>query len=468
MAQKKNQTITSLVDNYTSYHFSEIKTNRFRHSRLMDALFTFESNPLFKIDELGKSEEGRSIKGITYGEGKTKVLLWSQMHGNESTATRAILDILHFLSANDSLNPLREQLSKTLTLEFIPMLNPDGSERFQRRTSTEIDMNRDAKALQTPEGRILESEVNRFKPHFAFNLHDQRRFYNVTGTGVPSSMSFLAPAYEPGRKINATRKKSMQIIAGMNKVLQKLIPGRVGLYDDTYSHRSFGDNIQAKGISTILVESGWMHNDMEKEGIRKLNFISILYALELIASDGFSEIKVDEYQKIPAIDTKLFDVLISNASLSGKSISKLDIGINRTEHLLEHPEYFAKGQIDDLGDLSSFFGFETIDAKGLTIVPGRSVVLESYDQLSMVTVKRWLRQGVLFVVTKDIPFEKHVPYPINIVHPRKLPMLQKPVFEGSADFLMVDKSNKIRHIVMNGFPMTPSKPLSNVNGLVIA
>ena len=35
---------------------------------------------------------------------------------------------------------------------MVPMLNPDGAERFQRRNAQGIDINRDALLLQSPEG----------------------------------------------------------------------------------------------------------------------------------------------------------------------------------------------------------------------------------------------------------------------------------------------------------------------------
>jgi len=53
------------------------------------------------------------------------------------------------------------------------MLNPDGAERFTRRTAQMIDMNRDASALATPEAKILKSTHDMYQPEYGFNLHDQ-------------------------------------------------------------------------------------------------------------------------------------------------------------------------------------------------------------------------------------------------------------------------------------------------------
>lgn len=453
---------------YPKYYFNEINTNRFTHKSFISGLSSFENSPQLSIATIGYSEEGREIKKITCGTGKTRVLLWSQMHGNESTATRAILDLLNFLVADDEFNTFRKKVLSELTLQFIPMLNPDGTERFQRRTSTEIDMNRDAVALQSAEGKILDKVVTDFKPHIGFNLHDQRRFYNVKETAIPSSISFLAPAYNQAREVNKSREKAMQLIAGMNQLLQTYIPNGVGLYDDTYSYRSFGDAIQAKGVSTILVESGWLANDMEKEAIRKLNFTALLGAFDMIASNSYTNFSKDDYIKIPDIDTKLFDVLIKNVKRGLNSNSKVDIGISRTEHLLKHPKYYSTGKVDDIGDLSAYYGFDELAINGLTAIAGKTTHINALENISMLSAKRLLKQGIIYIITEDTPFENHVPFPINIVHPRKLNRIQMLVFEGLANFLLIDKNKKLKYIVMNGFLVAPNKIDSTINGVVIS
>ncbi|MGI9542228.1 MAG: M14 family zinc carboxypeptidase, partial [Cyclobacteriaceae bacterium] len=70
---------------------------------------------------IGKSVEQRNLYRVSAGIGKTQVLLWSQMHGNEPTATMALMDIFRFLDSD----PLANKLLQNLRLHFIPMLNPD-------------------------------------------------------------------------------------------------------------------------------------------------------------------------------------------------------------------------------------------------------------------------------------------------------------------------------------------------------
>ena len=89
---------------------------------------------------------------MEWGKGKTKVFLWSQMHGDEPTATSALIDMFAFLQKNRGKIGWVKKFEETLTIRAVPMLNPDGSELFQRRNLQSIDINRDALDLKTPEG----------------------------------------------------------------------------------------------------------------------------------------------------------------------------------------------------------------------------------------------------------------------------------------------------------------------------
>ena len=48
---------------------------------------------LFRMEQIGESVEGRSINHVQVGSGSTRILLWSQMHGDEPTATSALFDL---------------------------------------------------------------------------------------------------------------------------------------------------------------------------------------------------------------------------------------------------------------------------------------------------------------------------------------------------------------------------------------
>ena len=188
----------------------------------------------------------------------------------------------------------------------------------------------------------------------------------------------------------------------------------------------------------------------------------------MVVDNSYTKYSVEDYEAIPPIDTKLFDVLIKNVSIGDKSDAKVDLGVNRTEYLLEAPNYYSIGLLEDLGDLSAHYGFETVKTKGLKVVQGKSILVDSLEELSIISVKRLLRQGILFLITQDIPFEPHVPFPINLVHPRKIKEVQAIQFDAKANFLLVDsKSGQIKYIILNGFAMKPNQINISINGLVL-
>jgi hypothetical protein len=129
---------------------------------------------LFKQRTAGTSSEGRPIRLLSLGSGPTPVLLWSQMHGDEPTATRALLDIFSIVRRERDHEIIRTILSQC-TLYILPMVNPDGAERFSRRTALGIDMNRDALALRTPEAAILKSVRNKYNPRWAYSCTTRNR-----------------------------------------------------------------------------------------------------------------------------------------------------------------------------------------------------------------------------------------------------------------------------------------------------
>ena len=150
-----------------------------------------DASDLYKVEQVGASIEGRSINMVTAGEGTFRVLLWSQMHGDEPTATSALFDIFEYLRRHRS-EAVAERILSNLTLYVVPMLNPDGAERFQRRNAQGIDINRDALRLQSPEGRFLKSVRDRLKPSVGYNLHNHDPNVTAGKAGPQVAISLLS------------------------------------------------------------------------------------------------------------------------------------------------------------------------------------------------------------------------------------------------------------------------------------
>ena len=364
---------------------------RFKHKMVLQSI----DKCGFKHDSIGKSFEDRDIRKIIVGSGPRKILLWSQMHGDEATATMAIFDILRFLKAKgDEFDAFREKILSELELHFVPMLNPDGAERFQRRTSQEIDMNRDAVALQCPESRILKSLVIDLKPEFAFNLHDQSIHYAAGENPSQAAISFLATAYNKATDWNEGRTKSMQVICKMNRILQDVIPDRVGRFSDEFEPRAFGDNIQKWGSSLILIESGGYQNDPEKQYIRALNFDIIVQALFSISQESYRHFELSEYLAIPENHRVFVDLKITNLQidlLKGKKYT-VDIGIILQEKNKNRATDFSVSSvIEEIGDLSGFYGLQTYDAKN-----GKLRTLNEFpDLVEKYKIKQYTKKIIL-------------------------------------------------------------------------
>ncbi len=452
-AQEENLT-AALYDSYKEYKETTLNKRRIKHHELQPLITEYRKNPKFTVKTVGKSIEGRDLDLISIGNGETNVFLWSQMHGNEPTATQAIFDIFKFLDSSDFMEE-KKSILNNLTLHFLPMLNPDGAEVYQRRNRLGIDINRDALRLQSPEGRTLKRVRDSLQADFGFNLHDQSTYYNAERTDKPATISYLAPAYNYDKEINKVRGNAMKVIAFMNRIIQRYAPGQVGKYNDDFEPRAFGDNIQKWGTSTILIESGGYANDVEKQEIRKLNYVSILAAIYTIAKGNYEAIALEEYWKIPENDRKLFDLKITNATyrISDKPYI-LDIGMNRLEvNRKDFNSFWYSSRIIDQGDLSTYFGYDTFDATGYTIRTGKVApeTVKGPAELTQRNVIEMLKKGYTYVRCTDIPKEwDSSPLPIHLIG--KAYKVPEYVLEvGVNPTFLLEKDGRMAYAVINGF-----------------
>ena len=455
------ETITSkLYETYESYKEPSLDKRRIKYNQLLPLIQKFKTNPKFEVQKVGESIEGRDLNLISMGSGEQNIFLWSQMHGDEPTATQAIFDILNFLDAPEFATEKQEILSK-LKLHFLPMLNPDGAEVYQRRNALGIDINRDALRLQSPEGRTLKRIRDSLDAKFGFNLHDQSTYYNAELTDKPATISYLATAYNYEKDINEVRSNAMKVIVYMNDIIQKYAPGQVGRYSDDFEPRAFGDNIAKWGTSLILIESGGYRKDTEKQEIRKLNYVSILSALYTIAKESYVDIPIEDYEKIPKNDRKLFDLKLEKVTykLLGKDYI-LDLGIHRQEvDDEEHKDFYYKSIIVDQGDLSTFYGYETFDASGYTIVPPN--IFQGQTK-NLGGVLGALKKGIGFISSKLLNTEAFTKEPINQINlGYQLPGFKLGVGQNPTFFL--EKEGEITHALINGFLLDLSQPLEDQN-----
>lgn len=312
--------------------------------------------PEFIVETVGASVEGRPIKSVTVGTGNQKVFMWSQMHGNESTTTKAVLDLLRFLESKDV---LATALLQNTTIKIIPILNPDGAEAYTRFNANAVDLNRDAQTRTQPESKVLRDVYEGFQPSYCFNLHDQRTMYNVGATANPATVSFLAPSHDMERSISETRRLSMQLIAAMNTELQKVIPEQIGRYDDAFNANCIGDTFQMLKTPTVLFEAGHFQDDYERERTREYIAYALIKALHCIGEDEIKSYSDKHYFEIPENNKLFFDVVIRNAQIINTSFSK-DIGIVFSE-VLKDGKIIFQAKIEKNGRLDGYFGHRSYD-----------------------------------------------------------------------------------------------------------
>lgn len=397
---------TKLFENYNNYKEKKLYKLWHKHIEITELIKELKTCECFDVECLGKSVEDRDIFCIKAGSGKTNVALWSQMHGNEPTATMAIFDILNFIEAPGEFVKERNKILENLTLYFVPMLNPDGAERFVRENALGIDLNRDAARLQAPESNLLKVLIDTTKAEFGFNLHDQSRAFGAENTGKPATISFLAPAANFEKTVDDKRERSMKVIAGMQNLVNKFSPGCVARYNDDFEPRAFGDNVQKWGTSTILIESGGSVNDFKRQYVRKLNFAIITDALFSIATEAYNHQKLNNYTNIPQNEKNFYDLVIRNANLVFENKKYLvDIGINyHDQQLHDVMKPYRESSIEAIGDLSTMFGYEELDAQGLFISSGKihkEVYPDSY--LLKRNEMQFLQDGFVTVKTSSFP-----------------------------------------------------------------
>jgi hypothetical protein len=440
-----------LNTSHETYKEKTITNRRFKHKDIQTLVQRLDFP--FKKEKIGTSLEGNPIYLVKIGNGKTKVLLWSQMHGDEPTATMALMDIFNFFSKSDRFDKQREKILSELTLYFIPMLNPDGANRFMRRTALGIDLNRDAKRLQTPEGQLLKQIRDEINADWGFNLHDQSRYYSVGKSNKTATISFLAPAYNYEKDINPIRKRAMQQIGLLNKTLQQLIPGHVARYNDDFEPRAFGDNIQKWGTSTILIESGGYKGDPEKQFIRKINFIALLSSFHQIANKTYADESLAEYNSLPFNARRFQELIIKNASYSLNGINAMiDIGFKRNEiQFDEDRQFYYRSYIADLGDLSTYTGYEVFDAKGYEIIPGKIYpkTLRSWKKVKKLNIKELHQQGYTDISVKGLTNEdKLSKLPIGLIS--KDGNIDYAFHLGNNPSFFLAKNGKKEILVING------------------
>jgi len=359
---------TQLLEDYSQFKVSSL---RGRYLKEEDLIKEFKAiSHKFKINNEGYSEEDRIISSFHLGQGSRKILIWSQMHGNETTTTKAVLDLLNFFSLYKDIT---DSIFELCSFVIIPVLNPDGAVRYTRANANLVDLNRDASSRTQLESQLLNRVYTEFQPDFCFNMHDQRTIFSAGTNPFPATVSFLSPSFNEERELNVTRKKSMSLIASASLMLEKFIPNQIGRYDDSFNLNFIGDFFQAQGTPTILFEAGHFPNDYAREETRKYIFLALLKMVQDICLDVEDQL-IDVYFEIPE-NKKLFnDVIVRNVKSEDSTIK--DIVIQYKEVVEDEHINFVPF-IEKIEKNIPFFAHREIN------VDGQSLILEKHFSLKV-------------------------------------------------------------------------------------
>jgi hypothetical protein len=357
---------TELADIWDKHHITNKFPSDVRHADLKNYLEQLKKLGL-KVDEVGRSGGNREIYQIEFGRGPLKVFLWSQMHGDEPTATSALIDMFAFLQKNQKTAWVK-QVAETMTIRAVPMLNPDGEELYQRRNLQSIDINRDAQALQTPEGQLLKKLRDDWNPAIGFNLHNQQSLTTVGRSNKQATISLLVVYGDAAKTPSEGLSRNERVAAAMVQALQKFIPDNIAKYDDGYTATAFGDNFTAWGTPVILIETGALVGKDEMYLV-KLNFIALMTALKVMADGSEKNQDPAPYLSLKGNGSgPVFHIIFRGANVivpSEKQPFRSDIGVNIDRRRASFP---APNIIREIGDLSGMSGLEEYSAADFNVV----------------------------------------------------------------------------------------------------
>ncbi len=367
-------------DSYAEYKEPRIQKRRFNELIWQNLLVDWSASPYLQVKIIGETFEKRAIHEVQFGQGPIQIIAWSQMHGDEATATMALCDIFQFInSKNPKFEEIREILHQKITIHFIPYLNADGATRWTRETALGIDMNRDAIHQYSQEAKLLSDWADKIKPTFSFNLHDQNRLYSVGNSANQTHIAFLATAGDEAGTWTESRLRAGKIANRLTRLTQERFPNKVAKWTDEFNARAFGDTFQQRGYGLLLIESGGAGWDLEKQTLRHQNAAILLDAFYSIATASYQHETIETYEALATNERQIFDIKLCLAPLESGGKLRADIGINLKETASGQTDILYTWTVEEIGDLSYMHALHTLDASSWDFVHSINIGQEISD-----------------------------------------------------------------------------------------
>ncbi len=368
-----SQTAEQFAKLWEDDHISSIFPSDTRHADVKKYLERLKSSGL-NVDQVGFSNSNREIYQIEWGKGPLKVFMWSQMHGDEPTATPTLIDMFAILQKHRDKDWVK-RIAETMTIRGVPMLNPDGAELYQRRNLQGIDINRDAIDLKTPEANLLKRLRDEWQPAIGFNLHNQQELTTAGRTPRQAAISLLVVFGDEAKTITPGHERNQRIASAMVGALNKFIPGHIGRYSDEWTPTAFGDNFSAWGTPTILVETGALYGKDEMYLI-KMNFVAYLTALNVLATGSERNYDPAAYVNLPEnASGVLVHLVFRNANIVERnSPTTIKTGDIAAVFERRRASFIPSVRIRSVGPQLKVAGLEEYDASGFNVVQRYSAV----------------------------------------------------------------------------------------------
>lgn len=365
--QTFSQPPAELAEIWDKQHVSKILPSNMRHRDLLPMLEGLKKIGL-KVEQVGASYANRSIHQIEFGKGPLKVIMWSQMHGDEPTATPALIDMFTVLQNNRDKDWVKK-IEGTVTIRAVPMINPDGAELYVRRNLQGIDINRDARDLKTPEAQLLKKLRDEWQPAIGFNLHNQNALTAAGRTSKQAAISFLAVYGDEVKTETEGHVRNKRLISVMNAALNQFIPGHIGRYGDEWTPSAFGDTFSESGTPVILIETGGLHSKDEMFLV-KMNFVAFLTAFVSLADGSERTISAANYDLIPEnMGGRIVDIIFRNGTLIDREVEvnnvTSDFSLVRQRR---RAQFNTPTNIRRIGDLTGISGLDEYDTSGFNVV----------------------------------------------------------------------------------------------------
>jgi len=148
----------------------------------------------------------------------------------------------------------------------------------------------------------------------------------------------------------------------------------------------------------------------------------------------------------------------------------LDLGINQIEvDYLDHNSFWYSSRILDQGDLSTYYGYETLDAAGYTIKQAKVYprTLNSFEEVKALNFNDILKQGFGYVRLSTFPAKRiNSPFPVHLIGTKyNVPELN--LSPGINPTFFLEKDGVTEYAVINGFLVNLKKTDINVPNSMI-